>query len=207
MIFLDDSFKMSQKNVPKKHKKIFIPSLTLLQMPLMSEVVWGDHVFHGNSVLNFSLCISSVSGKNSWSCLIHNFRQLSQFGLLSLNNNSSSGLVPKYACALCNVFAEYVYWQFSPQTRIFISLPKFGLMGWRRVTPCFPFTKKIHTKMKNHWISPQFLEALYIVLGLFFIVTDSGFTFLQYICQTCILDGKSVPETHSGCNLVVHTRC
>ena len=103
MIFLDDSFKMIitwKIKCPKKHKKIFIPSLTLLQMSLMSEVVWRDHVFHGNSVVNFSLCISSISGKNSWSCLIHNFQQLSQFGLLSLNNNSSSGLVPKYACAM-----------------------------------------------------------------------------------------------------------
>ena len=54
-------------------------------MSLTSEVVWRDHVFHGNLVVNFSLCISSVSGKNSWSCLIHNFQQLSQFGLLSLS--------------------------------------------------------------------------------------------------------------------------
>ena len=77
-----------KSNVPKKHKKIFFLiefCLTLLQMSLMSEVVWRDHVFHGKSVVNFSLCISSVSGKNSWSCLIHNFQQLSQFGLLSLS--------------------------------------------------------------------------------------------------------------------------
>ena len=73
---------------PKKTQKIFFLiefCLTLLQMSLMSEVVWRDHVFHGKSVVNFSLCISSVSGKNSWSCLIHNFQQLSQFGLLSLS--------------------------------------------------------------------------------------------------------------------------
>ena len=113
--YLGDSFKMTitrKIKCPKKTQKIFIFiefCLTLLQMSLMSEVVWRDHVFHGKSVVDFSLCISSVSGKNSWSCLIHNFQQLSQFGLLSLNNNSSSGLVPKYACALCNVFAENVY--------------------------------------------------------------------------------------------------
>ena len=85
MIFLGNSFKMTITWKIKCPKKNFILSLTLLQMSLMSEVVWRDHVLHGKSVVNFSLCISSVSGKNSWSCLIHNFQQLSQFGLLSLS--------------------------------------------------------------------------------------------------------------------------
>ena len=77
-----------ENQMSQKTQKIFFLiefCLTLLQMSLMSEVVWRDHVFHGKSVVNFSLCISSVSGKNSWSCLIHNFQQLSQFGLLSLS--------------------------------------------------------------------------------------------------------------------------
>ena len=154
-------------------------------MSLTSEVVWRDHVFHGNLVVNFSLCISSVSGKNSWSCLIHNFQQLSQFGLLSLS--TIIVLVALFQSMHVQCFCRKCLLTILSQSRIFIFLPKFGLMSWRRVTPFFPLAKKIYTKIKkNRWISPQFLEALYIVLGLFFILIVLGFTFLQYICQYCI---------------------
>ena len=94
-------------------------------MSLTSEVVWRDHVFHGNLVVNFSLCISSVSGKNSWSCLIHNFQQLSQFGLLSLS--TIIVLVALFQSMHVQYFCQKCLLAIFPQTRIVISLPKFGL--------------------------------------------------------------------------------
>ena len=141
-----NDYHMENQMSQKKNKKIFIPSLTLLQMSLMSEVVWRDHVFHGNSVVNFSLCISSVSGKNSWSCLIHNFRQLSQFGLLSLS--TIIVLVALFQSMHVQCFCRKCLLTIFSPNQDFISLPKFGLMGWRRVTPCFPFTKKSTQKWK-----------------------------------------------------------
>ena len=144
--FLGDSFKMTitwKIKCPKKTQKIFFLiefCLTLLQMSLMSEVVWRDHVFHGKSVVNFSLCISSVSGKNSWSCLIHNFQQLSQFGLLSLS--TIIVLVALFQSMHVQYFCQKCLLAIFPQTRIVISLPKFGPRGWGRVTPFFPFAKK-----------------------------------------------------------------
>ena len=129
-----------ENQISQKTQKIFILSLTLLQMSLMSEVVWRDRVFHGKSVVNFSLCISSVSGKNSWSCLIHNFQQLSQFGLLSLS--TIIVLVALFQSMHVQCFCRKCLLTIFSPNQDFISLPKFGLMGWRRVTPCFPFTKE-----------------------------------------------------------------
>ena len=191
----------------QKTQKIFILiefCLTLLQMSLMSEVVWRDHVFHGNSVVNFSLCISSVSGKNSWSCLIHNFQQLSQFGLLSLS--TIIVLVALFQSMHVQCFCRKCLLTIFPQTRIFISLPKFGLMGWRRVTPCFPFAKKNPNKNKKIIEYHHNFWKPCTLFWVFFHHDSFWFYFSAIYLSNMHPDGNSVPETHSGCNLVLHTR-
>ena len=159
-------------------------------MSLTSEVVWRDHVLHGNLVVNFSLCISSVSGKNSWSCLIHNFQQLSQFGLLSLSTiivlvALFQSMHVQYFCQKC-LLAIFFLNQDSYLP------PKVWPKGLGEGYTFFPFCKKIHTKIKNHWISPKFLEALYFALGLFFIVTVLGFTFLKLHLSNMRLAGNTL---------------
>ena len=187
MIFLDDSFKMIitwKIKCPKKHKKIFIPSLTLLQMSLMSEVVWGDHVFHGNSVVNFSLCISSVSGKNSWSCLIHNFQQLSQFGLLSLS--TIIVLVALFQSMHVQCFCrKCLLTIFSPNQDIYLP-PKIWPNGLAAGYTLFSFYKKNPHKNEKSLNFITIFGSPVHCFGSFFIVTVLAFTFLQYICQTCI---------------------
>ena len=140
---------MENQMSQKKNKKIFIPSLTLLQMSLMSEVVWRDHVFHGKSVVNFSLCISSVSGKNSWSCLIHNFQQLSQFGLLSLS--TIIVLVALFQSMHVQCFCrKCLLTIFSPNQDIYLP-PKIWPNGLAAGYTLFSFyKKKILTNMKSH---------------------------------------------------------
>ena len=206
MIFLDDSFKMIitwKIKCPKKHKKIFIPSLTLLQMSLMSEVVWRDHVFHGNSVVNFSLCISSVSGKNSWSCLIHNFRQLSQFGLLSLS--TIIVLVALFQSMHVQCFCRKCLLTIFPPNQDIYLPPKIWPNGLAAGYTLFSFYKR---KPTQKWIIIEFHHNFWKPCTLFWVFfhRDSfRFYFSAIYLSNMHLDGN--PDTHSGCNLVVHTRC
>ena len=153
-------------------------------MSLTSEVVWRDHVFHGNLVVNFSLCISSVSGKNSWSCLIHNFRQLSQFGLLSLS--TIIVLVALFQSKHVQCFClKCLLTIFSPNQDIYLP-PKIWPNGLAAGYTLFSFCKtNPHKNEKSLNFTTIFGSPVHW-FGSFFIVTDLGFTFLQYICQTCI---------------------